>query len=731
MANGKLDPPGGLPQCAAQMAKLDIEKDRRHAVPRFSPSFLGTLCSFVLLLAALALVYQPSFDHTPKRDQLYYLLEISRVDGFGEILEKSFSYNRTRTVEPSDTQLFRPGLFLLLAVQSFLFDYHFEYFRWVSLVLHTIVCLLLLRLLKVLFSVSGAGDWTGPWASLGWPLVGTLMFAFNPAIAEVVSWEHIQGYLVFTGLILAALDLCVRFERDEGGSRRILAIWSLLLISVFFHEAGNLFAPCFGLFLAVPRSPAWSWRRSLSIFFGFLLVPFLYGSISVWDYFQHAPAMVREAGGLELLADSTVAGTLYNGLRFFVFCCVQPLVPFALKPEHSPGQFFLMLDLFSTRGGATASNLALRGVMLAASVAGLTLAGWLAWSQFRVRRYFPILIGLLLAFYMSLYVLLRMNVRSDVSSNFLGLNPQYVYFCLAISLSLFFQGFVMIAGRLQVQARRRLVRWSGVYFVLMASFSAGQTWWLNRASAEIYASVREEIWLPGRTALDRVRASGKTRVAFLFEDPRLMAIHCRFGVLLTTFFFGRHEVEDKVEAYISLPSGNVIFPGDPSHREAMEACDARPFYVKTLSYEVVTLPFDRGRLDFRSSFAIYKEGGGWMGNLSLYPYLPAPLAKNLPFSVQGKTLKEIVAASAKSAEQAQTAVRQGKVLLGVLGAPLLHERYRNRILAQALGRFYALPVGPFTKEDLEAIYDEKKPGFPSAATLAELRRKIDEFDRPH
>ncbi len=690
---------------------------------------------FVLVLLGLTWAYEFSFAHTPKRDQINYLLEISRAHGFSELVEKSYSFNRTNTVSAGDTQLFRPGLFLLLAVQSYFFDYHFQYFRWVSLVLHTGVSLLLFRFLRRLVLDLGTTELQRSWLAVGLPLTASLLFAFSITISEVVSWAHIQGYIVFAGMIVLCLDLFSRLEHSGATGyirqRGVISIWILVLLASFFHESATIFALAFGVFLAMPGSVEnkVDSRNSLRVLLAFALIPVIYATISFVDYWRHSDTFIREGYSEDLLLGISVQKTAYSWLRFLVFCCVQPLFPVLLRTEPLVCMIGVR-DVLWTWKEPTVEQFLLRAVLLGLTSLYVVLIAWLVVSRARVRKYLPALTVSVLAGYISVYAVLRLNVRSELYTNFLGFNCQYVYLCLPLSVILVFQGFLMLCRRFDTVRFRIISLVLVLYLGISACLSAFQVHLLNRYAQVFSKDVRDNILDPGTHAMDEVLASGRRRVCFLFEDPILASRNSWFGAPLTTHFFGRYEATDQVEAFISLPSGKVSYVGDEEFRALLKAAMLFPTYKKTIPFQVSNFVFGKTRTEFRSSYAISRDLRGWIGVLAFYPVLPAGEADKLPFSVRSDSYDEVVELSRIAAGKATEAARKGRFLVGVPQMPYIHERYGDTLLVQFLTRYVAIPARPMGAAEAMILIKEAELHGKAADSLDELKARLEASEVP-
>lgn len=682
----------------------------------------------LLFVAALLAAYWPSFTHLPKRDQLYYHLEMSRTQGLGEIIAKSYSYNRTRTVMPGDNGLFRPGLFLLLAFQKYFFDYRTEYWRLVSLLIHAFCCLALLRLLQELSAASkifSAGPLKRQAKIL--PVCFTLLFAFNLALADVVSWEHIQGYMVFTGLILAALIQSLKLEVHAAHSppvpRAFLPLFSLLLAACFFHEAGVLFAPLFGLFHAL-RHQGHGWRAGkarLGVFTLLSSVSAIYLVVSCLDFLAHADHFIKEDFSKDLATGTGFLATLKNGWRFVVFCWVQPLFPFLLRSVSGPSGV-LIWDAFLNEGSG---GRYLRPVLVVLSVAVLGALAWVARMGVRRKFFFSFLVLAILFTYSLLYVALRMNVRAGVEFNFLGYNPQYIYFCLPLVICLIFQFVLLVLERYELNFAPPLGRFLKIYLIAILAASLLQTYCFNDLVAK-NADIMVKIARPARIALDQLRKSGVSRVGFLFEDRPLVIATSKFGAPLSSILFGRFESYDDPEAVIFLPSGTVARRDDPLWNDLMGLFRRTPYYWATIPMDVVTRRKDGRFLEYHSSYNIMRDGTGYSGIPSAFPYFPVGAPSRWPFVLRDSDKEKLERATRREAAGLRAAFMNGE--LSVMGSFVCFREgtYKKFVLFSVNQEIFAVP-GDVRVEQVKNLIRRKIKGLLAASEMDEMKKRIDEI----
>jgi hypothetical protein len=180
---------------------------------------------FLLLLAGVLLVvYLPVADRVFAADQVWYFLELDGDHSLRAGLSH-LDYSASRRYGKGDLLLFRPLLFVWLAVQDFLFRLDFRAWNLAHLGLHLAVCVLLHRLLRTV-------------APSGFAALFTLLFAVSYAHFEMIAWHHVGGYLAAVGLLLLALRLLleIQAEPDRASRARLVGAVASLTAACFFHE---------------------------------------------------------------------------------------------------------------------------------------------------------------------------------------------------------------------------------------------------------------------------------------------------------------------------------------------------------------------------------------------------------------------------------------------------------------------------------------------------------------
>jgi hypothetical protein len=161
------------------------DAERRPRPPR------GPLALFVLGMVALP-VYGPGVNRVFADDQISYFAELGGRTSLAAGLQH-YDYAASRRYEKGDDALFRPLLFVWLAVSNRLFSYHHAWWNVATLGLHVLVAFFLFRFLATV--------WPSRLALAG----ATLFLVMKPSL-ELPVWNHLGGYL------LACLFLMIGFR---------------------------------------------------------------------------------------------------------------------------------------------------------------------------------------------------------------------------------------------------------------------------------------------------------------------------------------------------------------------------------------------------------------------------------------------------------------------------------------------------------------------------------------
>lgn len=401
-----------------------------------------------LLVALVWTAYTPSLKHAPRADQWCYLVDTLPYHGFWDTLRHSYSYNRTRTLGPGDTDLFRPVLFALLAAEKAACGGDLGEHQAVGIVLHLAICFLLLGLMRQFAAtirppepvVEGEAEPRFDSTRL-LPYGVTLFFALNPAVQELVIWAHVGGYLLFLVLMLSSMSLLLRHVTTAPGSWRSASLWgawALAVVAAFTYEMGQVYAVLAGLFLAAAAAPHAGWKRAAGLFAIFALVMPLYQGANKLDRHIHEGQFAPD-DNWKLMEERIVSrGSVTNCGRFVAYTTVQPFFPSLLQVSYSGGRMQVAETLWTHEGRRavkrTFGPAAVVSSLVVLSFVGLGGAG--ARRLLAGRQRLPVLMVLLpaalYAVYAAITVFGRLNVRPGGYA--MTTNSYYAYFATLLLL---------------------------------------------------------------------------------------------------------------------------------------------------------------------------------------------------------------------------------------------------------------------------------------------------------
>ena len=184
------------------------------------------LLAFLFISFISLIVFYPSFFHVTRADQTIFLIETADFKGLGELFSYSYSYCRTRVIYTGDQFLFRPGFYLLLSLEKWLFGYNFFLWQVTGYILHV---LLLWRLFRILYFLRA-----GIFAVLAALNFGVLFIS-----QEMVIWHHINGYILALIFILLALEQFLYYLKEgQAPPKRLWAMIGWLTLACFTCEFG-------------------------------------------------------------------------------------------------------------------------------------------------------------------------------------------------------------------------------------------------------------------------------------------------------------------------------------------------------------------------------------------------------------------------------------------------------------------------------------------------------------
>jgi len=231
--------------------------------------------SFTALAIINIIVFFPSFFHTAKADQLLYLIEVADLDTFVDLFNYTIGHNRTRLIFAGDYIYFRPIFYLGMTLERYFFKYTFMYWQIVGVLLHLIVVGVSIRL----FNQIRPNKWMS--------VLFALFFSLIYLSADMVTWYHMNMYIVCYIFVLFSLIHMIRYIQDEATSHRSLrAMIIYLILACLTNEFGVV--ACFLIMLVTffCRKP----KLKIKNHPGLLFIPIvLYFYMSILDFRMRLP----------------------------------------------------------------------------------------------------------------------------------------------------------------------------------------------------------------------------------------------------------------------------------------------------------------------------------------------------------------------------------------------------------------------------------------------------------
>ncbi len=403
----------------------------------------------VVLVALIFAAYKPSLTHPPRADQWCYLFDTMDRHELADVLDYSYSYNRTRQTAAGDTDLFRPILFTILALEKCLLEGDLRNTQMIGVVFHCVICLLFLSFLRwVEMVVRGQQQQTESPSTRPdrnrsfMPYALTLFFALNPAIQDLVIWAHLQGYLLFLIFALSSINLLMSHlsgpSAGRGLSPSLCGAWVFAFLSAFTYELGQIYSVLAGCYLAAASCRRVGFPRSAVMLFAFASVLPIYQAVNRYDMKVHAGQFGPDNLLGQICEELPTRQTLDHSKRYFVYTGVQPFCAPFLRAACHGGRMevseSLLADPPLMRWGHMGRVSALI-VVVTFGFALFGLAGLIRGGQTQALLLVTFLAGLCVT-YAALNVLGRMNLRHEPS--ILSTNSYYTYISLLFMLMTLF-----------------------------------------------------------------------------------------------------------------------------------------------------------------------------------------------------------------------------------------------------------------------------------------------------
>ena len=272
----------------------------------------------VFLSAIAAAIYWPAMNRVFAADQLWYFAEVGNHDSLSNGL-RHFDYALSRVYWKGDDLLFRPILFIWLAVANRLFAYHHVWWNVANVAIHAGVAVALLRVLLAIHP-----------SLLALP-AAALFVALEPPM-ELVLWNHLGGYLLACLFMAIGLRSFVRLS--NGSSTSYLGFAAAFTLACLSYEAMVPIAAAAALILFVTQR-----RRSCP---ALLATPVAIYAVLYAFHALHAPRLgyVDRADGRAPF-DLANIGSILDGMRRMVEGWIRELaMPTALRLWAAPFERF-------------------------------------------------------------------------------------------------------------------------------------------------------------------------------------------------------------------------------------------------------------------------------------------------------------------------------------------------------------------------------------------------------
>lgn len=505
----------------------------------------------VALVMLTCLIYRSALQHTPRDDQWSFLIETMGEDRFLPLLAHTYSFNRTRTINPGDYPLFRPMLFALLSAEKALFGHRFVWWQAAGIAFHLVnACLFLAILLRIHRRQLGTAalDQDGErrrtfLEALAYAF--TCFFAVNFAVSEMVMWHHIHGYLLFVALALGSILMVI--DLLAGITRwRVITLYVLVLLAAFTYEVGQFFAFVVGLATAWIALRQGRPRLAMVLMVLFTSVLGLYQLADRIDRRAHADAK-RDIDLGTILAAAPSTNTLNHAQRYLIYGTMQPFFPGCATWMFNGGRLDIAEPRDILRKYCRLNPLLVISYLVVGAMFVLTFGSLRTLGAERFRAAIlpvAILPVALIGLHMMVIVLGRSNLR-PLPGTFSG-NSYYAYLPLLMLLLAIY----CICTTAPVPGRQRLLAGVSTALLMGLAVLTGASAWKTR---EISSYVKD-VLRPIRCAvkdLDAIIDRGRSKPGFRISfDPEYLAgFETPCGVPLPHILFREH-VDDAHPTHI-------------------------------------------------------------------------------------------------------------------------------------------------------------------------------------
>lgn len=441
---------------------------------------------FGLIILINVCVYFPSFfDSCRGPDHQIYLGEIAHAESLPDLIKESYSYNRSREQMTGDKVLFRPLLYMTLAVDRWLFGYDFFWWQLIAFILH-------LAAQGCLFKVLNA------FVSVRWSFAIVLLSSLLLLQQEMVGRHHLSGYLFFQIFALLAIYQFFKYCKDPDKNKKLfLSALSYLTISFFACE-------CAVILNILLIGLVWMPWKSLFVRFSnrhkaLIFLPItIYGLISSSDFFLRIKSFSYAQDGLtgSVNPSSFHFGIFFSNITNIINMGFQGfLFPAYTKIKFIGHQYHYETFDFRLETVAQIFNAVLIVFCTLCFIfcLGAAIKNRTAIKSFWNPKVF--VFGLVMILFAIGYAALLCLIRLQLNPDYLRTAPHHLYFIYSfglLGLTLLIMPFLSFIDRFQPLIKHTL-------FVIIISIAGLQGYYLSQLNNDLRTR-----WEPQRIFLREV-----------------------------------------------------------------------------------------------------------------------------------------------------------------------------------------------------------------------------------
>jgi hypothetical protein len=414
----------------------------------------------VVLSALAAAIYWPAMNRVFAADQLWYFAEVGGHDSLALGL-RHVDYAVSRVYWKGDDLLFRPILFIWLAIANRLFAYHHVWWNVANLAIHVGVAIALLRLLLAIQPTLLA-------------LPTAALFVVLEPPMELVLWNHLGGYLLACLFLAIGLRAFIRALDDAAASYAGYAV--AFTLAALSYEAMVPMAAAGAVILFLSRRE--SDRAQCRVV---LLLPVVVFSLLYVFHAMHAGRIgyVDRADGRAPF-DIANVGNMIGGIWRMLETWIRELgMPSALRLWAAPFERF-----GKAYDDSWTDPLQLANTVVVA--AGLVII-WRSVSRERLRRSGPFILFLLAGIFAYTFIIAFGRSSDEVGAI---TYYSYVFSVLAVPLVYSLVDFERLRGR-SLTAAGAVVCALAAFHAAGTATTARDVGRVNREASRFFARIAE------------------------------------------------------------------------------------------------------------------------------------------------------------------------------------------------------------------------------------------------